>query len=173
MAKKSRKKAVTLVKIKNLEPTPERKLKGDIDQAKDTKVFRSLTVLEQEYNRGVFNETHFNTGKRFYEIWEWSGLSPHFGSVDLNRFGGGETAYGMPASERQAHYRALYRSAARMLAPSFLVIIEDVVLLDEPLVEVGRVRLGWKDEKQARASAVSLLMAALNALHFHWTRERR
>ena len=172
MAKRLRKK-VSLKHIEMLAPTTERVSKGDLVQGRENKIYRSTTILEQEFNRKAINETQFNAGTKFRDLWENAGLSPHFGSVDLNRVGGGETSYGMPINEHQATCRALYRSATAMLVKEYLCVVQDVILNEKPLVEVGRNRFGWKDERQARATALSFLWAGLNALHFHWTREKR
>jgi len=100
--------------------------------------------------------------------WHHAGLGARFAALDPNSvFSRGEASCGMPTSEFMSHHRGQYRRACKALGMRLSAHVEAIVCRDFEIVEAGR-RLGYRDEKQARAAGMTALLIGLDALAAMW-----
>jgi hypothetical protein len=151
-------------------PTPERMAKAG--EAFEVGHHGTITLrdspLEWLERRGVITASEYNTGAKYRHHWYFSGMLPNVGTIDLNRvFAGNSGNVGMPSSESQAHHRQQYRAAQEAVGMQVGRLLDNVICLEFSVVDAGRI-LGWRDEKQARAAAISLLRVGLDKLRAMW-----
>ena len=118
--------------------------------------------------RRQITRAQYAAAQKYYTHWYKSGLSEHFGTIDLERpFGGGCEPSGMPKTELQAIHRELWRIAVEKLGPHRTRIVERIVCREEPIVSVG-FSLGTVRRDTARNRALSLLADGLDILCREW-----
>jgi len=104
--------------------------------------------------------------QRYRHHWHHGGLEPSIGSVDLNRIFASDPSSmsGMAKTERQAHHRKQFREARELLGWKPHIVVENVLLADQPLdiagwsVGLGPSRTSARDgaERVVRESARKL-----------------
>ena len=161
-------------------PTPERLAKSEgylhVVQAgseiyttvRDTPIER----LHESWKRrpvGVgVTDQRYRAAEKLRLHWHHAGLAAKFAALDPNSvFSRGEPSCGMPTSEFMAHHRGQYRRAVQALGLQVSAHVEAVVCRDVEIVEAGR-RLGYRDEKQARAAGMVALVMGLDRLAELW-----
>lgn len=119
--------------------------------------------LKRLHARGHITHVEFEAGRRYYEHWYHSGLSP-IGAVDLGKVGqGSEPKPGMAVSERQAYHRRAYRQGVAAL-DEFRVYVDGIVLREEDPEVVGKRFTGRTQTQQSRAIAIEMLKLGLKRL---------
>lgn len=123
--------------------------------------------LERLFQNGRISGKQFAAGETYRKHWYLAGLSPrvvsHYDAVFAD-----QERSGMPASERQAHYRQLHREAQRALGIHPAQIAQTIILDELDLVEAGRKLFDRKDPSAARASAIDTLGIVLESLVVHY-----
>lgn len=118
--------------------------------------------------RRQITRAQYAAAQKYYVHWYKSGLSEHFGTIDLERpFGGGSESAGMPKTELQAIHRELWRAAVSVLGQQRAWILDRIVCNEEPIVTVGYL-LGTGRRDTARNRALSLLADGLDILCREW-----
>ena len=131
---------------------------------------RNLTTrqLERLHARGRLDEAQFKAGLRYRMCWELSGLMPRLVADYGDRIGVGETTGGMPATERQAHYRQELRKADAVLGPYYARIAVMICVEDESLHGIAH-RCGRKgDVRVLQRFGMRVVLEALSILAGHW-----
>jgi hypothetical protein len=154
-------------------PTPERMAKAG--EAFEVGHHGTITLrdsplewLERRGSKNGISPAQYNAGVKYRHHWHFSGMLPNIGTIDLNRiFAGNGGNIGMPSSESQAHHRQQYRAAQDAVGMQVGRLLDNVICLEFSVVDAGRI-LGWRDEKQARAAAISLLRVGLDKLRAMW-----
>ena len=103
--------------------------------------------LEELHHRRVIDEAQLRAGLKYRAAWEKSGLMPKLTADYGERVGVGETTYGMPATELQAHYRAVLREANAALGVYLQRVAEMVCVEDETLVGIAQ-RCGRRESRR-------------------------
>lgn len=129
--------------------------------------------------RRQITRAQYAAAQKYYAHWYKSGLSEHFGTIDLERpFGGGSESAGMPKTELQAVHRKQRIAALKALkAWAFpertdegiqrAWVLDKIVCSEEPIVNVGYL-LGTARRDTARNRALSLLADGLDILCREW-----
>lgn len=119
---------------------PERIKTGEIDSEQGVALAYKVTAgsnLDRMYKRGWLTYELWAAAQAHYMIWYLSGQSVKV-TVDYGRsVGVGEQGYGMPTSERRAHYRGKLREARKFLGRDTWILVEQVVIDDMTLSDVG------------------------------------
>ena len=129
-------------------PTPEQKSKlepercktGEIDSEQGVALAFKVTAgsnLDRMFKRGWLLYEQWAAAQAHYMIWFMSGQSMKVTGDYGRSFGAGEQGYGMPMSERAAHYRGRLREARKFLGSDTWIFVEQVVIDDMTLRDVG------------------------------------
>lgn len=125
--------------------------------------------IERALTRKVITGAQYTAAGKFYNHWYRAGLSENFGSADLNRVFGGDGGFaGMAKTENQAFHRQRYRQAVQVIGPLGSQVLTWIICDEKTIEDTGVHLLGWKDEKQARAAATTLLRDRLDSLCKEW-----
>lgn len=128
------------------------------------------------YRRGALhrdeelNEVFYRAAEEYRRIWWASGLGRSVGGINTSGVFSPSTDRnpGMPAGERQAHFRGRYRQAREQIGFYFGRVVDSIVLEGEEPERVGYIVSYRKDEKQARAVAMDRLSEGLRILAHHF-----
>ena len=124
--------------------------------------------LEALRFRGVISDLQLRAGLKYRECWEMSGVEQRQVADYGSRVGIGETSYGMPATERQAHYRHQLRRADEALGVYYQRVAVLVCAEDETLAGLAS-RCGYHGQERARINfGKRVLTEALDVLVDHW-----
>jgi len=150
-------------------PTPERMAKAEVYYHQSVTGVISVTdrTIGKLVKRKVLNESHERVADKFFAHWYHAGMKANFATLRLDGVFGGQGNDGLPSSEFQTFHMRQYRDAVRVLGATASMVLENIVCREMELVDCGR-RLDWKDEKQARAAATSILVDGLERLGGHW-----
>lgn len=175
MAPNRRRAARLLQPIDPLGPTPEQQARHryeEIDPATidsreqpigRTKRNLSGTPLDRYRQRGGIDERQWRAGDRLRADHFLAGLQPRVvQSYSLGASGGGEAAWQIPASERQAVARARLRHALAAVGPRLASILLAVVCHERPAGGIGG-DFG-RSGRNAEVAGMTLLALALDVL---------
>lgn len=176
MAKNRKRKSRRGVDQSTGAPTPERRAMaaGHIRQSispEQARVYHCEDApLDRLEQRGQLDrDRHRNrvlaeAGRRYFEHWYKSGMSP-LAAVDLGRAqGGGTPSCGMPTSELAAHHRRQYRATVQALGQFFSAVVDPIVLNEQDVAAVGRSISGHRNHGRAVAVAMDRLRGGLTVL---------
>jgi hypothetical protein len=178
MSKAKRKRR--LEPTRSIMPTPERMAKSEgylhivqsgsetFTTVRDAPIDRLHDRWKSKPSDNGVNDQRYRAAAKLRLHWHHSGLVERFAAIDPNTvFSRAEASCGMPTSEFMAHHRGQYRRAVQALGMRLSAHVEAIVCRDFEIVEAGR-RLGYQDEKQARAAGMIALMIGLDQLAAMW-----
>ena len=161
-------------------PTPERMAKSEgylhvvttgpdtFTTARDAPIDR----LHEQWKRRPVDHgidlRRYNAAEKLRLHWHHAGMAERFAAIDPNTvFSRAEASCGLPTSEFMAHHRGQYRRAVQALGMRVSSHVEAIVCRDFEIVEAGK-RLGYRDDKQARAAGMTALLIGLDQLSTLW-----
>ncbi len=128
--------------------------------------------LEELHFRNVIDDVQLRAGLKYRSAWENYGLLPKVISDYGERMGVGETSYGMPMTERQAHYRAVLREANAALGVFLQRVDEMLCVEDETFLGIAR-RCGRRGSRRAQERfGRRVVIEVLDVLVRHWGLKR-
>jgi hypothetical protein len=156
-------------------PTPERlrHAQSDYEIADGRGGAGTITMrdcpLDRVKKRGQIGPKEYDAALKFRHHWWHGGMAGQVKSLDLNQvFARDLSCMGhMAKTEAQAFHRQKYREACEMLGfrPGYIVL---AVVCEEIEFELAGRKLGFENDPQARAAAVTLLQDGLYRLANLW-----
>jgi hypothetical protein len=156
-------------------PTPERLRHAgtDFEVADGRGSAGTVTMrdcpLERAKKRNQITDKEYQAALKFRHHWWHGGMAGQVKSLDLNQvFARDLAGMGhMAKTEAQAFHRQKYREACELLGfrPGFIVL---ATVCDEVEFEIAGRKLGFENDPQARAAAVTLLQDGLYRLANLW-----
>lgn len=148
-------------------PTPERIAKAEryIHRSATGPITVRDAPLEQLEADGRITERQYAAADKYRHHWHHAGMRERFSSLRMDGTFGGSNEH---VTDNMMWHRAMYTKAVQALGMTASGVVEDIVCRDIRLVDVGRKRLGWGNDPQARAAAETLLKDALDRLADHW-----
>lgn len=131
------------------------------------KVYRMMdaSILDLLLSRGQINQDQFRYGKTFYRDWFLSGL-PGAGAIDYTKIRV-DTSTSTNMSHKSLMALTRWNAAVRAIGKVHCHPLTAMVLLEQTPEQYGRDRCGQRNGKLARLAAITLLIAALDALCEH------
>lgn len=141
---------------------------GAVHRGADGRVVVQDSPCERMQARGVLSERQGRALQKYHHHWYNAGMSGGPKSMDFNAiFAGQKSRDGLPSSENACFHRERYRSASQQIGLEQSVVVEAVVCREEELSDAGR-RLGWHNDPQARAAAITSLRMSADSLIRLW-----
>lgn len=183
-----KRKSITLARLQDSGPTPERIVKsaGDYDIGSDETrgkvyTFRDDPIsrlmskgqlsdqrAQSDDERKKSSEPRYQALLKYRHHWHHAGMEPTYGNFDLNKVFAQDGAWpGMPATEYQAFHREQYRGAVKKLGMKASFTVEKVVCEGDSLEAAG-IKLGYRNGSQARTASIEILQIAADILVNHW-----
>jgi hypothetical protein len=120
------------------------------------------------HSKGQITRFQYAAAQKFYLHWFKGGLCESYGNIDLTRVLGNSGEFsGMAKTYLQASHRKILRRALELLMAEKSKILQDVILAEKSLVEVGY-SIGYKDRDWSRAHVLRLLRQGLDLLCHEW-----
>lgn len=148
-------------------PTPERIAKAEryIHRSATGPITVRDAPLEQLEADGRITERQYAAAVKYRHHWHNAGLRERFSSLRMDGTFGGSQEH---VTDAMVHHRSMYTQAVQTLGITASGVVEDVACREIRLVDVGRKRLSWNNDPQARAAAETLLKDALDRLAHWW-----
>lgn len=136
-------------------------------------VYRMLdgSVLDMLVKRDAITGDQYHAGAQFYADWYYSGLAAS-GVIDPMKEHVDGAAV-VVESDRRLDAMTRYKEAVKALGMSHGIVMQSVVLAEEPLDAFGLRRYGYTKVKLARTAAITALRNALDELDWHYHGKRR
>lgn len=165
---------------KPIGPTPERLAKANgefeeftADQTEHWRAIRMLDnhVLEFLQSRRIISGDQYCAGAQFYDDWYKAGMAAS-GVIDPGRVivDGGKVDL---ISDVKLEALGQWTKAVQAVGKVHSGVLIDILLVEETLLDWGRRRFGYKNEKQAKQAATTAIKLALEALDYYYHGQRK